>query len=455
LTKTLAALRGSDGGRWADPANLSPDWDGRAACVAQRIPRGAHVLDVGAGARALRRFLDTTVRYTPADIVAREPGCLVTDLNQGQFPDGHYDYVTMLGVLEYVHDVAAVLRRARGAAPRAIFTYSLYAGGHLDARRSAGWFNDYTAQELTALLAETKWQVTSLEAIENDQVILSCRDGQSSGLSGFPVVPDRKRVLVMGYQNAANFGDRLGYHLIPGLLPSHCDVSFGTFQPWHVPEGPYDLAIVGIGNSLFGPLLSDDLQRLVEAVPQSIGIFGTQYRDSLPADRLRRLVSALTCWYARSEEDIFLYGSGHQNIHHLGDWLSLLCPMGTPSLAKELVIPSDFIQTEAPLDRVIQEIQTYQQVHSARIHPLLVALHSASAVSYAEQREMGDGQVSGKFRSLLLDVFERCYPERETFAVNRHLVSAYQARVRANYAQLAATIQSLLGDGKWRSSGGG
>jgi len=449
LTKALAAVRGSDAGRWADPASLSPAWDERAARVAAHIPRGARVLDVGAGAMALRRFLDKTVRYIPADIVAREPGCLVADLNQGQFPEGRYDYVTMLGVLEYVHDVPAVLRRARAAAPRAIFTYSLFAGEDRDGRRSLGWFNDYTAEELTTLLAEAGWCVSSVEAIENSQVILVCRDGASSGLCGLPVVPARKRVLVMGYHNAANFGDRLGYHLIPSILPPHCDVSFATFQPWQVPAGPYDLVIVGIGNSLFAPLLTDELQRLVEAAPHSIGIFGTQYRDGLSADRLHRLIDALTWWYARYEEDIFLYGRGHQNVQHLGDWLALLCPMSTPSLAKELIIRPDFIASEAPLDRVIQDIQRYQRVHSARIHPLLVALHSARMVSYEEQREMGDGQMSGKFRSLLLDVFEKSYPEREPFGVNRHLVSAHQARVRANCAHLAAAIQGILGDGKW------
>jgi hypothetical protein len=306
---------------------------------------------------------------------------------------------------------------------------------------------------LTALLAEAEWCVSSVEAIEKNQVILVCRDGASSGMRGLPVVPARKRVLVMGYHNAANFGDRLGYHLIPGILPPHCDVSFGTFQPWQIPEGAYDLVIVGIGNSLFAPLLTDELQRLVEAAPHSIGIFGTQYRDSLPAERLHRLIDALTWWYARYEEDIFLYGRGHQNVQHLGDWLALLCPLSTPSLTKELIIRPDFIASEAPLDRVIQDIQRYQRVRSARIHPLLVALHSASAVSYEEQREMGDGQMSGKFRSLLMDVFEKSYPEREPFAVNRHLVSAYQARVRTNHAHLAASIQALLGDGKWASGG--
>jgi hypothetical protein len=360
----------------------------------------------------------------------------------------------MLGVLEYLHDAPAVLRRTRGAAPRAIFTYSLYSGEDRDSRRALGWFNDYTAEELVALLGEAGWYVSSVEALENNQVILVCRDGASSGLCGMPTIPARKRVLVLGYHNAANFGDRLGYHLIPSILPPHCDVSFGTFQPWQVPEGPYDLVIVGIGNSIFAPLLTDHLQRLVEAAPHSIGIFGTQYRDSLPEERLQRLIGALTCWYARYEEDVYLYGKGRDTVHHLGDWLALLCPMSTPWLAEELIIRPDFIASEAPLDRVIQDIQRYQRVHSARIHPLLVALHAARTVSYEEQREMGDGQVSGKFRSLLLDVFEKSYPEREPFAVNRHLVAAYQARIRANHAHLAATIQKLLGSGEWRSRSG-
>ena len=70
------------------------------------------------------------------------------------------------------------------------------------------------------------------------------------------------------------------------------------------------------------------------------------------------------------------------------------------------------IWQELPLDRVIQQIQKHKLVISERLHPLLCALTSAERVAYQEQRESGSGTaVSGKFRTMLIDVFGRTFPE--------------------------------------------
>ena len=83
--------------------------------------------------------------------------------------------------------------------------------------------------------------------------------------------------------------------------------------------------------------------------------------------------------------------------------------------------------TELPLDRTIQAIQLHKNVYSARLHPLLCALTSAELVAYAEQpsKQMPD-IVSGKFRSMLIDIFGRSYPEKKFFIVDRDAVSALQ-----------------------------
>ena len=41
----------------------------------------------------------------------------------------------------------------------------------------------------------------------------------------------------------------------------------------------------------------------------------------------------------------------------------------------------------------------------------------------------------GKFRSMLIDIFGRAYPEKKFFMVDRDAVTRYKARVHRNVAQ--------------------
>jgi hypothetical protein len=58
---------------------------------------------------------------------------------------------------------------------------------------------------------------------------------------------------------------------------------------------------------------------------------------------------------------------------------------------------------------------------------------------------MNDATRSGKFRSLLLDVFGREYPEKTQWRVDRDAVAAYKSRVHANVDVLAADLARRLG----------
>jgi hypothetical protein len=84
-------------------------------------------------------------------------------------------------------------------------------------------------------------------------------------------------------------------------------------------------------------------------------------------------------------------------------------------------------------------------VFSTRLHPLLCALTSAAEVAYSEQRE-GDqaGSMSGKFRSMLIDIFGRTYPEQHFFAVDRDAVARYKAHVRGNVSKIGAQLEAML-----------
>lgn len=178
-TEQLIRDQGTDTERWAKMDSLATQWDSRAAMAAQWIDAGVSVLDIGAGAMALEKALKPGCTYQPADVVERRPGCFVVDLNRGDFPAGRYDWVTFLGVLEYIHDVDRALVRAGEAAPRMIATYCTYIpGSDVAHRRGMGWVNELTTEEFTRALARTGWTVRRSGEVKrgpgNVQMMFDC-----------------------------------------------------------------------------------------------------------------------------------------------------------------------------------------------------------------------------------------------------------------------------------------
>jgi methyltransferase family protein len=177
-TEDLIRERGTDTSRWARMESLATQWDARAAMAAEWIPGGSRVLDVGAGAMALEAALKAGCAYQPADVVERRPGCFVVDLNRNEFPPGRYDWITFLGVLEYVHDVDRALTRARDAAPRMIVTYCTFNQGDVGVRRGMGWVNELTAPQFEQALARTGWKIERGREVKrgpgNIQIMYEC-----------------------------------------------------------------------------------------------------------------------------------------------------------------------------------------------------------------------------------------------------------------------------------------
>jgi hypothetical protein len=157
---------------------------------------------------------------------------------------------------------------------------------------------------------------------------------------------------------------------------------------------------------------------------------------------LDALVGRLDHWYTRYQDDVFRYGRDLGNVSHLGDWLIRAFPMTRPTTSERLDIGNEILD-DLPLDRTIQNIQRHSTVFSTRLHPLLCALTSADKVGYREQREV-KGLISGKFRSLLLDVFGRTFPEEELWSVDRSQVLAYKKSVEARVLDLRAHILRIL-----------
>ena len=272
--------------RWSNPDSLLGEWDSRAQVAAQYIPAGATVLDIGCGKMALEKFLPHGCRYLPADLVARDERTTICDLNAGQFPQQQAaaaDAITLLGVIEYCTDIASVLRWLRGLQRPVIITYHpADVTASLD-RTALGWINHYPMPEWQRLLEDAGFAIANVERLSNVQYLFQ--------LSPEPVAEFRpKRVAVLSYNNVGNFGDRLGYHLLASVLPANAVLQQHYFSSLSTADpGSIDLLVLGIGNSIFQPLLTDELQRLVDGVPHVVGIFGTQYRNQIDQGRMRSL----------------------------------------------------------------------------------------------------------------------------------------------------------------------
>lgn len=441
IDRDQAVARQTDRGRWSNPDAFEAAWDGRAELAAQFVPAGARVLDLGCGKMALRGFLPNGCFYRGCDLVTREADTVVCDFNQGEFPReaaSEADIITMLGVLEYITDADAFFAKLRTTQRPLVLSYSATELTSSLDRPSLGWLSHFSFLDLAQLFDRHGFQITASTPVGQTQILM-----RLTPVERLPAIAP-SNVAVISYNDVGNFGDRLGYHLVHSVLPGDATVHHLTFQTLDKAHDSYDLVVLGIGNSLYTPIITRQLLDVLDRGKAKVGIFGTQYREVLPRAAFDKVLDRLDNWFARYEDDVMMYGRGRSNVRHLGDWLIDQFPMATP-VSSDLLTIGDEILHDLPLDRTIQQIQKYRQVFSTRLHPLLCALTSAETVAYSEQPDENQPLlISGKFRSMLIDIFGRTHPEKAFFAVDRSAVTRYKVRVHENVAVLRNEIAKIL-----------
>ena len=403
--------------------------DPRTELAAQFIPAGSRVLDLSVDG-ALEHSLPGGCSYQGRDRVTCDGG-QACDIAGGDFPTqaaGQSDIIVMLGTLEQVADAENLFTHLRFCKQDVILSYratDLVAGGE---RAALGIANAFSSYDLALLFDRYGYRIECTAPIDSERLkpVAACN------------------VAVISDSNMGTFGGRLGLQMINALMPGEADVHHLYFGALHEARDKYDLVVLGLGSSMFQPLLGDDVLDIVGRAKASIGIFGTQYRELLPRPPLERLVERLDTWFARYQDDVLMYGRGRGNVTHLGDWLIDQFPMNTATLDEPLQIV-DELRVDHAFDRAIQVIQCHKNVHATRLHPLLCALTAAETVSYADEPSpQMPGIVSGEFRSMLIDIFGRSYPENQFFMVDRDAVRRYKARVHRNVAKVGERIDSLL-----------
>jgi hypothetical protein len=413
--------------------------DARAELAAQFIPAGSRVLDLSVDG-AIEGLLPGGCSYQGRDRVTCDGG-QACDIAGGDFPTkaaGQSDIIVMLGTLEQVADAENLFTHLRFCKQDVILSYratDLVAGGD---RAALGLANAFSFYDLALLFDRYGYRIECTAPIDSGQVLMRLTPTERLK----PVAACS--VAVISDSNMGTFGGRLGLQMINALMPGEADVHHLYFGALHEARDKYDLVVLGLGNSVFQPLLGDDVLDIVGRAKASIGIFGTQYRELMPRPSIERLIERLDTWFARYQDDVLMYGRGRGNVTHLGDWLIDQFPMNTATLDEPLQIV-DELRVDHAFDRAIQVIQCHKNVHATRLHPLLCALTAAETVSYADEPSLQMPRiVSGEFRSMLIDIFGRSYPENQFFMVDRDAVRRYKARVHRNVAKVGERIDSLL-----------
>jgi hypothetical protein len=148
--------------RWADLRNHDPDWDDRTRKLAEIVPHGARVVEFGAGRRQLEGYLDPACTYFPSDIVERDPGTIVFDLNARPLPDLsrlNLDVAVFGGTLEYITDLRSLASWLAQSVSACIASYECASSSPRTVARtlesfrraSIGWVNTYTREELIGI----------------------------------------------------------------------------------------------------------------------------------------------------------------------------------------------------------------------------------------------------------------------------------------------------------------
>jgi Methyltransferase domain len=160
VVTTLLRSAGRSNGRWRRNQSLDAAWDERAMLMVADIPAGSRVIDVGAGSQVVRGLLPEGCDYVPVDLVSRSPDTIVCDLNRDALPGLAADWLVASGVVQYVFDVDRLIGWMASVAPRIALSYETADDQTRYYRRARSWVNDYTGEQMRALLNGHGFEVT-------------------------------------------------------------------------------------------------------------------------------------------------------------------------------------------------------------------------------------------------------------------------------------------------------
>lgn len=433
VNSNLALELPADPGLQSTSSRAKPD--PRAELAAQFIPAGARILDLGASP-ALRALLPNGCSYVGTGKKRRAHDI---GLNSDEFPTEaamRADVIVMLGLLERIKDIEGLFTHLRFC-KRDILLSCYPTDLAKNGERVQGLVNRMSLCDLALLFDRYGFRIESTAPVDESQMLM-----RLTPMERLSPVASRNVAVISG-DDTNDLAARLGRQLINAILPGECRVHHLTPGMLDQAQQNYDLVIIGAGGGLFPPLLSDGVLEVISRAKSAIGIFGTQGRELIARPAFDRVLDRLDTWFARYEDDVLMFGRGRTNVVHAGDWLIDQFPLAHATNDEPLVINGD-LGPEFALDRAIGTIQQHRQVYSTVPVALLCALTSADLAAYAEMPAQQPDLSTGQFRSMLIDVFGRTWPQQKFFLVDRDAVIRYKTRVHQNVSKIGARIGAIL-----------
>ncbi len=111
--------------------------------------------------------------YTGYDLLPQSPETRRFDVRSESLPPGH-DVVVMLGVIEYLSDLANALQRLSRCVPHLVLSHVIRQGDTYspDRLRELGWINHLSARELEDLLADCSYAVEARRTAPDGRTML-------------------------------------------------------------------------------------------------------------------------------------------------------------------------------------------------------------------------------------------------------------------------------------------
>jgi hypothetical protein len=160
MEPTQQLTRSACGESWAA---LNTKWERRALLAAEWLRGERVVADIGCGLMTLEGLLPKSSTYVPMDVVRRDARTIILDLNKDRIPVVACDAAVLLGVLEYVDNLRAVLEQLRQF-PKTLLSYNhisfndlLWTAGLRPKRVT--WRNRHTKTSLRRLMRSSGLQI--------------------------------------------------------------------------------------------------------------------------------------------------------------------------------------------------------------------------------------------------------------------------------------------------------
>lgn len=130
--------------------------------------------DIGCGQMSIREYLPAHTRYIGCDHVARDSDTVVIDLNEDALPLLGVADASLLGVLEYLDDVPALLAQLHQF-ERVTLSYCTHAFWRSKAKRTRYWRNAYSAAQFRALLRKAGFEIIRQRYLRVGEMLFQIR----------------------------------------------------------------------------------------------------------------------------------------------------------------------------------------------------------------------------------------------------------------------------------------